>query len=83
MEVLLKLNIVPFSAVSEIVQSILSSIELNGPALLSEASSSLLTTLIQQRVVENPTHYNYTADRVLNWLLNRWTPGMCCILSSE
>lgn len=75
MDVLLKLNIVPFSAVSATVQSMLLSIELNGPALLTEASSSFLTTIIQQRVAENPTHYNQTAERVLNWLLSKWTPS--------
>lgn len=76
MDVLLRLKIVPFSKISETVQSMLLSIELSGPALLTESSSSLLTTIIQQRIIENPTHYNQTAERVLNWLLSKWTPSM-------
>ncbi|KAF2797348.1 hypothetical protein K505DRAFT_269659 [Melanomma pulvis-pyrius CBS 109.77] len=76
MNVLLKLKIVPFVAVSETVQTMLLSIELSGPALLTESSSSLLTTIIQERIVENPTHYNQTAERVLNWLISKWTPSL-------
>jgi ataxia telangiectasia mutated family protein len=77
MDVLLRLNIVPFSAVSETVQSMLLSIELTGPASLTETSSSLLITILQERIKENPTHFNTTAERVLNWLLSKWTPSKC------
>ncbi|KAI4954006.1 hypothetical protein J4E91_001715 [Alternaria rosae] len=76
MDVLLRLNIVPFSAVSETVQSLLLSIELSGPALLTESSSSLLTTILQERIKENPTHFSSTAERILNWLLTKWTPSL-------
>lgn len=75
MHVLLKLEIVPFTAVSEIVQSMLLSIELSGPALLTESSSLLLTTVIKERIIENPTYHNQTAERVLNWLISKWTPS--------
>jgi hypothetical protein len=77
MDVLLRLKIVPFSAVSETVQSMLLSIELSGPASFTESSSSLLTTILQERTKENPTHFNSTAERVLNWLLSKWTPSKC------
>jgi ataxia telangiectasia mutated family protein len=77
MDILLRFNIVPFSAVSGTAQSILASIELSGPALLTESSSSLMTTILQERVKENPTHFSSTAERILNWLLGKWTPGKC------
>lgn len=76
MDVLLRLQIVPYSAISETAQSMLLSIELRGPALLTEASSSFLTTLIRGRITENPTNFNSTAERVLNWTLSKWTPGL-------
>lgn len=75
MDVLLRLGVVPFSAVSETAQSMLLSVELSGPALLADSSSSLMTTLIRERVKENPTHFNPTAERVLNWILSKWTPS--------
>lgn len=76
MHVLFNLKIVQFSAVSETVQSMLLSIELSGPALLSDASSSLMSTLVQERAKENPAHYHQSAERALNWLLSKWTPGI-------
>lgn len=75
MDVLLKLRIVPYFAVSDTVQSMLHSIELSGPALLTETSSSLLTTIMRERVRESPTHFNATSERVLSWLLTKWTPS--------
>jgi ataxia telangiectasia mutated family protein len=77
MDVLLKLQIVPFSAVSDNVQSLLLSIELSGPTLLVETSSSLMTTIMRQRVHENPTHFNATSERILSWLFSKWTPSKC------
>ncbi|KAL6709090.1 Serine/threonine-protein kinase tel1 [Coniothyrium glycines] len=76
MDILLRLGIVPFPTVSETVQSLLLSIELSGPASLTESSSSLLTTIIRERTKENPTHFNATAERILNWFLSKWTPSI-------
>ncbi|KAF1947572.1 hypothetical protein EJ02DRAFT_429982 [Clathrospora elynae] len=76
MDVLLRLNIVPFAAISETAQSMLLSIELSGPASLTETSSSLLTTILQERIKENPTHFNSTAERILNWICSKWTPSL-------
>jgi ataxia telangiectasia mutated family protein len=77
MDVLLKLQIVPFSAVSDNVQSLLLSIELSGPTLLVETSSSLMTTIMRQRAHENPAHFNATSERILSWLFSKWTPSKC------
>ncbi|KAJ4338616.1 Serine/threonine-protein kinase tel1 [Ascochyta clinopodiicola] len=74
MDVLLKLQIVSFAAVSETVQSMLLSIDSTGPSLFTETSSSLLITVIRERVTENPTHFNQTAERIMSWLFNKWTP---------
>lgn len=75
MDILLRLKIVPFSAVSELVQSMLLSIEIAGPALVTETSSSLLVTLLRERTAENPTYFDLTADRILYWLFSKWTPS--------
>jgi ataxia telangiectasia mutated family protein len=75
MDVLLRLQIVPFSSISDIAQSMLLSIELSGPALLTESSSSLMTTIMRERIQENPTHFNVTSERILSWLFSKWTPS--------
>jgi ataxia telangiectasia mutated family protein len=75
MDVLLRLQIVPFSSISDIAQSMLLSIELSGPALLTESSSSLMATIMRERIQENPTHFNVTSERILSWLFSKWTPS--------
>lgn len=75
MDVLLKLGIVPFTAVSDTIQSMILSIELTGPTLLTDSSSSLLTTVMRERMKENPTLFNQTAERIMSWMLGKWTPS--------
>lgn len=74
MDVLLKLDVVSLSAVTASVQNMLFSIELSGPALLTETSAAFMTTLIRERVKENPTSHDMTAERILNWLFGKWSP---------
>jgi ataxia telangiectasia mutated family protein len=76
MDVLLKLDVVSFSSVTASVQNMLFSIELSGPALLTDTSMAFMTTLIRERVRENPTSHDMTAERILNWLFGKWTPHL-------
>ena len=80
MDILLKLEIVPFTAVSDTIQSMLLSIEMTGPSSITDSSSSLLTTIMRERMKENPTHFNHTAERILSWLFSKWTPSRYAIL---
>jgi ataxia telangiectasia mutated family protein len=75
MDVLLKVGIVPFTAVSDTIQSMLVSIEMTGPALLMDSSSSLLTDILHERMKENPTHFSQSAERTISWLFSKWTPS--------
>jgi ataxia telangiectasia mutated family protein len=76
MDVLLKLDVVSFALVTASVQNMLFSIELSGPALLTDTSMAFMTTLIRERVRENPTSHDMTAERILNWLFGKWTPHL-------
>lgn len=75
MDVLLKLEIVPFNAVSDTVQSMLLSIEVTGPSLLTESSASFMSTIMRERMKENPSHSVQTAERIMSWILIKWTPS--------
>lgn len=74
MNTMLKLEVVIFATVTVNVQSMLSSVELNGPALLTETSIALMITLVRERARENPTNFDAAAERVLNWLFGKWNP---------
>lgn len=75
MDVILKLEIIPFTDVSDTVQSMLLSIELTGPSFVTDTSSSLLKTIVRERMKENPTHFNQTAEKILSWIFSKWTPS--------
>lgn len=80
MDVLLKRAIVPFTAVSDIVQSMLASIELTGPALLTDSSAALMTSIMRERMKENPTNFDLTAEKIMSWFFIKWTPSKSCEL---
>jgi ataxia telangiectasia mutated family protein len=75
MNVLLKLKLVQYSSIVAVIENMLSSVDLHGPALLSDASASLWITLIQLKSSENPSSALGISERVLQWLFNKWTPG--------
>lgn len=51
------------------------SIEMTGPSTLTDSSSSLLTAILRERMKENPTHFHYSAERIISWLITKWTPS--------
>jgi ataxia telangiectasia mutated family protein len=77
MDVLLNVGIVPFTAVSDTIQSMLISIEMTGPSSVTDSSSSLLTAILRERMRENPTHFDHSAERIISWLITKWTPSSC------
>ncbi|KAF2489805.1 hypothetical protein BU16DRAFT_566907 [Lophium mytilinum] len=76
MNVVLRLGLISYESISEVVERVLPSVELNGPALLTESSSSLWTTLLRGRTEGNPTLFNETSERILQWLYCKWTPSL-------
>jgi ataxia telangiectasia mutated family protein len=75
MNVILKLKLVQYSSIVGVLENMLSSVDLHGPALFSDASAALWTTLIQLKASENPSSALGVSERVLQWLFNKWTPG--------
>lgn len=77
MDVTLRMGLVDFQAIAEIVDSMISSADLHGPAILSESSCSLWLTVFDVRNSESPHGSHVTIDRMLRWLFSRWTPSEC------
>ncbi|KAF2138836.1 uncharacterized protein K452DRAFT_320941 [Aplosporella prunicola CBS 121167] len=75
MDVLLRLNLVDYSLTVETMDAMISSVELHGPAVLSETTSSLWITILDMKNSESPHTSNVTADRMFRWLTSKWTPS--------
>ncbi|KAL0263600.1 Serine/threonine-protein kinase tel1 [Diplodia seriata] len=77
MDVILRLGLVEFGSIAEIVEAMISSVELRGPAVLSESCCSLWLTMFDVRSSESPHSSHVTIDRMLRWLFLKWTPSKC------
>lgn len=76
MDVLLKLKLVHYSSVVVTMESMLSSVELHGPATFADSSASFWITLLQLKAAENPSSAFGISERLLRWTFSRWTPSM-------
>ncbi|KAF2835398.1 hypothetical protein M501DRAFT_1060914 [Patellaria atrata CBS 101060] len=75
MDVAIRTNRVKFSSIADTVDGILSSIEINGPALLTDTTSSLWITILRMRSAERPSSFASMSERILTWLFSKWNPS--------
>ena len=61
--------------VTDLVEAMTRSVDLNGPAECDESAVDLWTTLLVRRGQENLSSAPDTSENVLRWLFNRWSPG--------
>jgi serine-protein kinase ATM len=83
LDVLLRANIVPYSAVSHSLNHMLEVAELSGPAILAESSVSFWISFLTLKLSENPSSSRGLAEKLLRWLFRNWTPSMFshCLMS--
>ncbi|KAI9827762.1 MAG: Serine/threonine-protein kinase tel1 [Thelocarpon impressellum] len=74
-DVALSLGLVGYGSIADVVDSMISSIDLNGPALLTDSALSFLTVLLELRRSENPGLVSMTTERLIHWLISRWSPA--------
>jgi ataxia telangiectasia mutated family protein len=75
LHVLVGLNILSYGDVAAVAETMFGSIELQGPTSVSDASLALLGWLLEARAAENPSTATATAERLVQWLFQKWTPG--------
>jgi len=72
---LLNVGLVPYSQVKDIAEGVLSSVDVNGPADAVDATIHYWATVATLRAAENLGSAYDTIERVLRWLLKRWSPS--------
>ena len=75
LQLLLALKLVPQQSVSEYVQTITSSIDLNGPSTLADSVLHLLAEIVKIAQQTNPTTSSATAESLLSWLFRNFRPS--------
>ena len=75
MVVLLSLGVIKYADIADLVDGMIVSIDLNGPADCTDSACILWSILVLLRAKENPGLALETSDRVLRWLCTRWRPS--------
>lgn len=76
MAILLNARLVLYTEVADVVDSMLGSVDLNGPAAFTDSAATLWAVLTALKTRQNPGTAHDTSERVLRWLFIRWKPCM-------
>lgn len=74
MRVILSRNLVPYSLISKSVDSILVSIDLNGPAMLVDSALDLCILILKERNKIVQSLPLQPEERLMRWFIMRWRP---------
>lgn len=72
---MLAANLVEYHQIAESVDTIITSADINGPAILCDSSIFLMIHLLNTRVIEVPGTSLIACQHVTRWLFARWNPG--------
>ncbi|KAF2667225.1 hypothetical protein BT63DRAFT_427633 [Microthyrium microscopicum] len=75
LRVLLDLELVPFSSISQSLDNMLQLLEITGPAVLAESSVSFWITLVRRKMLQNSNMMNGLSEKLVRWLFTKWTPS--------
>lgn len=75
MEAILLHRLVSYKSIADVIESMISSIDLNGPAMLTDSAISFWTVLLDIRRSEVSSASLLSSERVLHWFLQKWHPG--------
>jgi ataxia telangiectasia mutated family protein len=72
-------NLVQYHDIGEDIETIVTSTDASGPAVLCDSGLFLMTHLLHARITEVPGASLAASQHVIRWLFARWDPGMSTI----
>ena len=76
---ILDLALIQYADVGDIVDGMIKSVDLNGPAECNESATTLWTVLLVLKGRENLGSASEASENTLRWLFHRWNPGVYSI----
>ena len=73
--VLLDIGLIEYGEVADLVDSMFTSIDLNGPAECDAAATQLWHVILIIREQQNINSVTVLGGGILSWLFKRWSPG--------
>jgi serine-protein kinase ATM len=77
----LERELLPYNEIMGDISDMVTTADVNGPAVLVDSSLMLMTALLQLRNHHLPNASHATNNHIVRWMLSRWFPGEC--LSSD
>jgi ataxia telangiectasia mutated family protein len=75
---MLETDILPYHEISEDLNTIVTSADVNGPASLSDSSIALMSSIFHIRNMKVPNASRSTCSQIIRWIFLRWNPGKYC-----
>ncbi|MCJ1468855.1 Serine/threonine-protein kinase tel1 [Pseudocyphellaria aurata] len=75
MAVVLNFELIRYNEVSDVVDNMVSSVDLNGPAECVDSASTLWSIIVLLRGREHVGSVSETSKHIIRWLCNRWSPS--------
>ena len=75
MGIILDTGLVDFADITELVDGMVASADMNGPAVFADSSVTLWSTFISLKGRQNHGMIHNIIERVLRWLFTKWSPG--------
>ena len=72
---LLETDLVGYHAVSNDINDIVTTADVNGPAILTDSTLLLMLHLLKLRNLKLPNASQATCSHVIRWVFRRWDPG--------
>lgn len=72
---ILDLALIQYADVSDIVDGMIKSVDLNGPAECNESATTLWTVLVVLKGREKLGSASEASENTLRWLFHRWSPS--------
>lgn len=68
-------DILPYHSISEDINGIVTSADVNGPGILCDSSIALMLTVLRIRNSRVPSASHSTCNHVIRWVFLRWNPS--------
>lgn len=75
MGAVLDIGLVDFADITELVDGMVTSADMNGPAVFADSSVTLWSIFISLNGRENHGMVHNIIEQVLRWLFKKWSPG--------
>lgn len=78
---ILKADFLPYHAMSEEINNMIMTADVNGPAVLSDTSVALMLHLFHVRNTRLPNASHSTCNHIIRWVFLRWNPSKYILYS--